>query len=75
VRFGDLGGKPEEAYDEVQAVKGIDFAIQPGEGFGLLGPNEVSWYKCKGRLRRAAFASTAIALTKQRAYWVTITPK
>src|SRR5882762_11832293 len=29
----------EKSYGEVQAVKGIDFEIQPGEVFGLLGPN------------------------------------
>jgi ABC-2 type transport system ATP-binding protein len=28
-----------KSYGEVQAVKGIDFEIQPGEVFGLLGPN------------------------------------
>jgi|SRR5277367_4067745 len=28
-----------KAYGEVEAVKGIDFEIQPGEVFGLLGPN------------------------------------
>jgi len=26
-------------YDDIQAVRGIDFAIQPGEIFGFLGPN------------------------------------
>jgi ABC-2 type transport system ATP-binding protein len=29
----------KKSYGEVQAVKGIDFEIQPGEVFGLLGPN------------------------------------
>ena len=29
----------KKSYGEVQAVKGIDFEIQPGEDFGLLGPN------------------------------------
>jgi ABC-2 type transport system ATP-binding protein len=29
----------KKSYAEVQAVKGIDFEIQPGEVFGLLGPN------------------------------------
>jgi len=29
----------KKSYDEVQAVKGIDFEIQSGEVFGLLGPN------------------------------------
>ncbi len=29
----------KKSYGEVQAVKGIDFEIQPGEAFGLLGPN------------------------------------
>src|SRR5579862_9989039 len=28
-----------KAYGDVEAVKGIDFEIQPGEVFGLLGPN------------------------------------
>src|SRR5579863_5463805 len=28
-----------KSYGEVQAVKGIDFEIRPGEVFGLLGPN------------------------------------
>src|ERR1035438_10677587 len=29
----------KKSYGDVQAVKGIDFEIQPGEVFGLLGPN------------------------------------
>jgi ABC-2 type transport system ATP-binding protein len=29
----------KKSYGEVQAVKGIDFEIEPGEVFGLLGPN------------------------------------
>jgi len=29
----------KKSYGDVQAVKGIDFQIQPGEVFGLLGPN------------------------------------
>jgi ABC-2 type transport system ATP-binding protein len=29
----------KKSYGEVHAVKGIDFEIQPGEVFGLLGPN------------------------------------
>jgi ABC-2 type transport system ATP-binding protein len=28
-----------KTYNEVEAVKGVDFEIQPGEVFGLLGPN------------------------------------
>jgi ABC-2 type transport system ATP-binding protein len=26
-------------YGEVEAVRGIDFEVQPGENFGFLGPN------------------------------------
>src|ERR1035438_5100905 len=29
----------KKSYGEVEAVRGIDFEIQPGEVFGLLGPN------------------------------------
>jgi len=28
-----------KSYDDFEAVKGIDFEVQPGEVFGLLGPN------------------------------------
>jgi ABC-2 type transport system ATP-binding protein len=28
-----------KTYDKVEAIKGVDFEIQPGEVFGLLGPN------------------------------------
>ena len=28
-----------KTYNEVEAIKGVDFEIQPGEVFGLLGPN------------------------------------
>ncbi len=28
-----------KSYDKVEAVRGLDFAVQPGEVFGLLGPN------------------------------------
>lgn len=28
-----------KSYDKIEAVRGLDFAVQPGEVFGLLGPN------------------------------------
>src|SRR6478736_10190321 len=28
-----------KSYDQFEAVRGIDFEVQPGEIFGLLGPN------------------------------------
>src|SRR2546423_13564444 len=28
-----------KSYGNFEAVKGIDFEVRPGEGFGLLGPN------------------------------------
>src|SRR3954465_914576 len=62
----------EKSYGEVQAVRGVDFDVRPGETFGFLGPNgagKSTTIKILCTLARASGGSATVAgfdVTSQR---------